>query len=84
MTKQSKETVLSVKIGVVTRVDPSPDDGEPTWILEHAKSQRRDAAVQRRMNLEVRLRKLRDKELRQKKQYEEGEPNAKKLVCVIG
>ncbi|KAL9586121.1 MAG: hypothetical protein Q9212_001102 [Teloschistes hypoglaucus] len=55
------------------------DDAEPKWIIEQARKQKMEALVQRRLDLEIRLAKIREKELRQKRAYEKGEPAAKRL-----
>lgn len=54
------------------------DDAEPKWVVEQARKQRMEALVQRRLDLEIRLAKIREKELRQKRGYEKGEPAAKR------
>ncbi|KAL8780468.1 MAG: hypothetical protein Q9194_000898 [Teloschistes cf. exilis] len=54
------------------------DDAEPRWIVEQARQQRMEAFVQRRLDLEIRLAKIREKELQQKRGYEKGEPAAKR------
>ena len=42
--------------------------------------QKRDAVIEQKLELEARLKKVRAKELRQKKNYESGEPQAKRTV----
>ncbi|EON69697.1 hypothetical protein W97_08957 [Coniosporium apollinis CBS 100218] len=54
------------------------DDGEPEWIIEHAREQKRQAASRERADLEARLAKIRAKEKRLKERYENGEPTRKK------
>lgn len=55
------------------------ESGEPGWVVEHARSQRRDAVIEQKSELEARLRKIRTKELLQKKRFETGEPKAKRV-----
>ncbi|KAI4260915.1 MAG: hypothetical protein LQ352_000070 [Teloschistes flavicans] len=54
------------------------DEKEPTWIVEQGREQRMEALIQRRLDLEYRLAKIREKELRQKRGHEKGEPAAKR------
>ena len=54
------------------------DEDEPAWILEQAQRQRTDLLLQCRLDLESRLMKVREKESRQKRQYEKGEPIMKR------
>ncbi|KAJ9648856.1 ATP-dependent DNA helicase chl1 [Coniosporium tulheliwenetii] len=54
------------------------DDDEPEWIVEHAREQKRQAALRERADLEARLAKIRAKEKRLKERYENGEPTHKK------
>ena len=42
--------------------------------------QKRDAVIEQKLELEARLKKVRAKELRQKENYESGEPQAKRTV----
>lgn len=60
-------------------VEPTDDDDEPAWILDQAKQERTEKLVERRLELEYRLAKIRDEEVRLREQYEKGEP-AKKRV----
>lgn len=53
------------------------DDDEPVWMVEHEKSERRRAILDRRQELEKRLAKIRAKEEQQKQRYQNGEPAAK-------
>lgn len=59
-------------------ISPEKENDEPSWVVEHAKAQKRDAVIEQKSELEARLRKVRAKELRQKKNYESGEPQAKR------
>ena len=54
------------------------DNDEPAWVREHARQERRRAAVEQRLDIEARLQKIRAKELRQKQRYEKGDPNFKR------
>ncbi|KAM0794423.1 helicase C-terminal domain-containing protein [Usnea florida] len=54
------------------------ENDEPSWVIEHAQAQKRDAVIEQKSELEARLRKVRAKELRQKKNYENGDPKAKR------
>lgn len=53
-------------------------DDEPAWVLEQARRQRTEQLVQRRLELESRLARIRDEEVRLKQQYEKGEPARKR------
>ncbi|KAI9837845.1 MAG: hypothetical protein M1819_006779 [Sarea resinae] len=58
----------------------SPTDAEePEWMLEHARQQKRQAALRQRADIESRLAKIRAKERRQKERYEKGEPLHKRM-----
>ncbi|KAL8963481.1 MAG: hypothetical protein Q9193_000264 [Seirophora villosa] len=59
-------------------VDVDGDDDEPAWLQEQARRQRIEKLVQHRLDLESRLHKVRDKEARQKRQYEGSEPATKR------
>jgi chromosome transmission fidelity protein 1 len=54
------------------------DDGEPHWILEHERQERRRMALQHRQDLENRLACIREKEKMIKKRYDSGEPLSKR------
>lgn len=54
------------------------DDDEPAWIVEQSRKQRLELLMQQRLDLESRLAKIREKELRQKQQYETGGPVKKR------
>lgn len=56
------------------------DDGEPEWMLEHARQQKRNAAMSRQADLESRLERIREKENRAKSRFEAGEPPSKRQV----
>ncbi|KAL9031211.1 MAG: hypothetical protein Q9196_000747 [Gyalolechia fulgens] len=62
-------------------VETVGDNNEPAWILEQARRQRTEKLVQQRLELETRLARVRDKELRLKQQYEKGEPAKKRAKC---
>ncbi|KAL8851070.1 MAG: hypothetical protein Q9221_003966 [Calogaya cf. arnoldii] len=51
---------------------------EPAWILEQARKQKTERLVQRRLELESHLAKIREKESSQRLQYEKGEPLRKR------
>ena len=57
-------------------------EGEPEWVLEHYKKEKFKAAAKRKQDLEACLRKVREKELREKQRYESGESHHKKLACI--
>lgn len=56
---------------------------EPAWILEHVRKEKIAAAVHQKKELEIKLGKIRAKELRQKQRYEDGEAYHKKIVCAF-
>ena len=49
-------------------------------MLEHDRNERRNAAIEHKLEFEARLRTIRTKELRQKQRYESGEPPNKRIV----
>jgi chromosome transmission fidelity protein 1 len=49
-------------------------DDEPDWILEHARKERLSKALQHRQDFEQRLVRVRDKERRIRRRYDNGEP----------
>ncbi|KAK4696749.1 chromosome transmission fidelity protein 1, partial [Lecanoromycetidae sp. Uapishka_2] len=51
---------------------------EPSWVTEHAQSERRRDVVEQKAKLEARLNQVRAKELRQNQKFERGGPNAKR------
>ena len=55
-------------------------DDEPEWVVKHAKAERRKEFLDKKKLLEERLQKVRDKEAQQRRQYEKGEPIAKRQV----
>ena len=55
-------------------------DDEPDWIVESAKEQKLRENVYRRLELEGRLAKVREKEKLQRDIYKKGEPSRKKVV----
>ena len=54
------------------------DDGEPMWVVEQSRNQRKEALIQERSKMESRLARIREKESRQKQRYEGGEPVGKR------
>ena len=56
------------------------ENDEPSWVVEQAQAQRGNALIERKSELEARLRQVRAKELRQKQSYENNEPKAKRTV----
>ena len=56
------------------------DGDEPDWVLEHAKTEKRGALMEQWAEKEARLRSIREKELRQKQRYENGESRIKRAV----
>lgn len=59
-----------------------PVEDEPEWMLEHARQEKRQAALRRRADLEERLAKIRAKERKMRERYENGEPRFKRQVCL--
>ncbi|KAL8679604.1 MAG: hypothetical protein Q9186_004117 [Xanthomendoza sp. 1 TL-2023] len=55
-----------------------PDDDEPAWIIEQARKQKLEQLLQQRLDIESRLSRIREKESRQKQQYESGDPVKKR------
>lgn len=55
------------------------DSDEPQWVLEHEIEDARRAAVEQRSLTEARLQRIRAKELRQRQEYENAEPTAKRI-----
>ena len=53
-------------------------DDEPDWMIEHARKERRDRAVQHRQKFEQRLARIRERERKLKKRFENGEPISKR------
>ncbi|KAF2687652.1 DNA repair helicase [Lentithecium fluviatile CBS 122367] len=51
---------------------------EPAWILEHARKQKKQAALHRREEFEARIAKIKEKEKRLKEAYQKGEPKFKR------
>ena len=66
------------KSALNSQVSVQGSDEEPAWILEQARKQKTEQLLQRRLELESRLAKCRDKESRQRLQYEKGEPLRKR------
>lgn len=54
------------------------DSDEPSWMVEHAQKRRREEALQRRVELNERLAKVKAKEKRAKERFESGEPRYKR------
>jgi chromosome transmission fidelity protein 1 len=57
------------------------DDGEPDWVLKHARDERRKAIFEKKCDVEDRLRRVRMEELRQEQRHANREGQPKKLVC---
>lgn len=55
------------------------DDDEPDWIQEHEKTRKQQIFVQGKLDLEARLKQLRQKEERTRLRYENGEPRQKRV-----
>jgi chromosome transmission fidelity protein 1 len=51
---------------------------EPAWMLEHARKQKKQAALQRRAEFEARVAKIKEKEKRLKEVYQKGELRTKR------
>ncbi|KAF2205065.1 ATP-dependent RNA helicase-like protein chl1 [Delitschia confertaspora ATCC 74209] len=51
---------------------------EPSWLIEHARLQKKEEALRRRRDLETRLAKIRAKEKRLKERYQNSEPRYKR------
>ncbi|KAL8862465.1 MAG: hypothetical protein Q9178_000962 [Gyalolechia marmorata] len=66
------------KSALDSQVSVQGSDEEPPWILEQARKQKTEQLLQRRLELESRLAKCREKESRQRLQYEKGEPLRKR------
>ena len=56
------------------------DGDEPDWVLEHAKTEKRRALMEQWAEKEEKLKSVREKELRQKQRYENGESRTKRPV----
>ncbi|ORY01038.1 helicase C-terminal domain-domain-containing protein [Clohesyomyces aquaticus] len=54
------------------------DEDEPTWMIEHARQQKKQAAVHRRQEMEFRIAKIKEKEKRAKERHQNGEPRFKR------
>jgi chromosome transmission fidelity protein 1 len=52
--------------------------GEPQWIIDHARDEKKKAFLATKKELEAHLVKVRAREARQRKQYESGEPPRKR------
>ena len=51
--------------------------------MQHARTQKRNAIVEQKVEMEKQLKKIRAQELRQKQRYEKGEPQSKRMVCLV-
>ncbi|KAF2005797.1 DNA repair helicase [Amniculicola lignicola CBS 123094] len=60
------------------------DSTEPAWIFEHARQQRKEAALSRRRELEQRLANIKAKEKRAKDRHQHGEPRFKRQKLASG
>ncbi len=65
----------------VFSTDLDQDDDEPEWIVEHARAEKRQAALRRRQDLEKRLARIRAHEKSLRDRHENGEPCRKRQVC---
>ena len=54
-----------------TTVEEEESD-EPSWVVEHARIQKRDSIIEQKIELEAKLRQIRINELHQKQCYESG------------
>jgi chromosome transmission fidelity protein 1 len=63
-------------------VADAADSGEPAWILEHARKQRKQAALARKQELESRIAKIKAREKKTKDRYTSGEPLYKRQKTV--
>ncbi|KAI4259153.1 MAG: hypothetical protein L6R42_004722 [Xanthoria sp. 1 TBL-2021] len=66
------------KIALDRQASVEESNEEPTWILEQARKQKTEQLLHRRLELESRLAKIREKESRLRLQYEKGEPLRKR------
>ncbi|KAH7115236.1 helicase C-terminal domain-containing protein [Dendryphion nanum] len=55
------------------------DSDEPAWIREHARKQAKQAALDRRKELDDRIAKIKEREKRLKERYQNGEPLYKRM-----
>ncbi|KAL8760551.1 MAG: hypothetical protein Q9184_003278 [Pyrenodesmia sp. 2 TL-2023] len=62
-------------------VDVQGDDNEPAWIVEQTRRHRTEKLLQHRLELESRLSKIRENEVRQKDEYGQGKPAKKRVKC---
>lgn len=60
------------------------DSDEPEWILEHARKQKKQAALARRQELENRIARIKAKEKNTKDRYMNGEPHHKRSKLASG
>ena len=54
---------------------------EPDWMVASAREQKRKLLLQDRADREARLARVREKEERARRRYEDGEPPLKRQVC---
>ncbi|KAK8152501.1 ATP-dependent RNA helicase-like protein chl1 [Phyllosticta citrichinensis] len=54
------------------------DDDEPDWMLEHAREEKRRAALHQRQQLEERIARVRARERKLKERHSNGEPHRKR------
>lgn len=52
------------------------DDGEPEWVREHARKEKKDKVLRRRLELEERLKAIRRKEATDKANYNYSNNNS--------
>jgi len=56
---------------------------EPDWMLEYSRKQQKDDALAKRADMEARLAKIREKEIRAQQRYQAGELPNKRQVRVM-
>lgn len=56
------------------------DNGEPEWVLEHARDQRKNAMIEKKRKVEDRLQKIRMEEIRRMQGNLNGERQPKRQV----
>ena len=61
------------------QVTAEEESDEPSWVMEAANIQKNELAVEQRLDLEARLRKIRAKELQRKHHHESEGPRVKRL-----
>jgi len=56
---------------------------EPAWVHEHAKNEKKNSLIEKRAEFEARLKRIRAKEARQQKRFENGELESKRIVWFV-